>query len=791
MKKKLLALVLCLLMALSLLPLGVLADAAPEYASVQTAGGKRSITWVDPHYKDSNPEFYEYIVRKAEAAEQARKALAAVNAQTAEPRAVVTTVDAAAKEVRNGLKQHGATVVTTIKMPYEAVDTVEEQDDLFLQIWHLAMQMTLDPMEGDYIVRSIYSLSGEWPDEPPVSGGYMTLEFSYYPKYWGELTAAQEKQMAAAADAVLKSLNFTERTSNYDKIHKIYRWIVENIEYDYEAISSNDDEHMAMQMYDQTAYSAIIDRKTICAGFSHLMYYMLWKSQVPARVIVGDGGTQGNMGGHAWNMVWFRGQWYSLDVTWDENIGSAYGMEEYFLRGRDTDFYKSNKAGTSYYHIPDAYDDFMGVDCEALVAASSPTDYGGRKAADDSSCATHTEAETTYDPEGGGHVYWCSVCAHTQFESFTASEPLTITGVKANKSTAAIGDTVTWTATATGGKSPLQYCFYVYNGSTLVQKGSYGTAKTFSYAPNAAGTWKVKVYVKDAAGATASKAGGEVTVSGASDPLSIRSLTPNKTTAKVGDTITWTATAAGGTAPLKYCFNVYCDGKTVQKGTYGTANTVSYKLTAAGAYTVKVFVKDASGTIVNLTGGNVTAAADSTPLAIKTLKADKSSASVGDTIKWTVTATGGTGTLKYCFYVYNGSAVVQKGTYGTANTVTYAVSSSGTYKVKAFVKDGAGTVVSLIGGEVDATEPLTITIIKGSQSGGTITWTANAYGGTGTLKYCFYVYSGSTVVQKGTYGASNTLTYTPGTTGTFKVKVFVKDGSGKVVSLIGGAVTVA
>ena len=29
----------------------------------------------------------------------------------------------------------------------------------------------------------------------------------------------------------------------------------------------------------------------------------------------------------------------------------------------------------------------------ALVAESSPTDYGGRKAADDSSCATHTQAD--------------------------------------------------------------------------------------------------------------------------------------------------------------------------------------------------------------------------------------------------------------------------------------------------------------------------------------------------------------------------------------------------------------
>ncbi len=478
MKKKLLALVLCLLMALSVLPLGAMADAAPEYAPAPADGAKRTYTWVDDYYKDRNPGFYEYLVRKTEVAADARKSLSTFSA---EPRAVATTVAAAAKELRAGLKQRQTTVTTAIKVPADSVGTEDEQTDLFLDIWHTALWMTLDPTEGDYLVRSVYSLEGEWPDDPPVSDGYMTLEFTYYPGYWGDLTYEQEQEAYAAADAVLESLHFTDRTSNYDKMHAIYRWIVENVDYDYDALEDGADDLMA---YDQTAYSAIIDRKTVCAGFSHLMYYMLWKSQVPARVIVGDGGTPGNMGGHAWNMVWFRGAWYSMDVTWDENLDSAYGLEKFFLRGRDTSFY--NYVSGSY-HVPEGPDDFMGVDCAALVQASSPSDYGGRKAADDSACATHTEASTTYKPQGGGTVYWCSKCAHTQFESFTAPAPLVLSSVTASKTTAKVGDTVTWTATATGGKAPLQYCFYIYKDGTAVKKGSYGSANTIGCAPSGAG----------------------------------------------------------------------------------------------------------------------------------------------------------------------------------------------------------------------------------------------------------------------------------------------------------------
>ena len=55
---------------------------------------------------------------------------------------------------------------------------------------------------------------------------------------------------------------------------------------------------------------------------------------------------------------------------------------------------------------------------------------------------------------------------------------------------------------------------------------------------------------------------------------------------------------------------------------------------------------------------------------------------------------------------------------------------------------------------------------------------AAASGGSGAQQYCFYVYNGSAVVQKGSYGASNILTYAPAAAGTYQVKVFVKDADG-------------
>ena len=372
--------------------------------------------------------------------------------------------------------------------------------------------------------------------------------------------------------------------------------------------------------------------------------------------------------------------------------------------------------------------------------------------------------------------------------------PLSISTLKASKTSAVTGDSITWTAAATGGTGTLKYCFYIYKDTTVVFKGSYGTAKTCTYTPDAAGSYSAKVFVKDGAGTTVSKTGGAVTVTVPAAPLSISSLKANTASTTTGNPITWTAAATGGTGTLKYCFYIYKDTTVVFKGSYGTAKTCTYTPDAAGSYSAKVFVKDGSGTVVTKTGGTVTVSAT---FAVSSLTVNKTNASVGDTITWTAAATGGTGMLRYCFYIYNGSTVVQKGAYSTAKTVSYAPAAAGSWKVKVFVKDGAGTVVSKTGGAVTVTvpvAPLTISSLKANTAsaatGSTITWTAAATGGTGALRYCFYIYNGSTLVQKGSYGTAKTVSYAPDAAGTWKVRVYVKDGAGTTVTMTGGAVTV-
>ena len=69
-----------------------------------------------------------------------------------------------------------------------------------------------------------------------------------------------------------------------------------------------------------------------------------------------------------------------------------------------------------------------------------------------------------------------------------AAAPLTLSSVKANKTSALTGESIKWTA-ASGGTGPYQYCFYLYRDGTQVKKTAYGASNTFSYSPTEPGSY--------------------------------------------------------------------------------------------------------------------------------------------------------------------------------------------------------------------------------------------------------------------------------------------------------------
>lgn len=92
--------------------------------------------------------------------------------------------------------------------------------------------------------------------------------------------------------------------------------------------------------YDQTAYSAAVNGKTVCAGYTHAFQYMMQKMGIPCSYVLGYAGG----GYHAWNLVKLDGEHYAMDVTWDDPLGAP--PERYCY-----DYFNLNEQKMSADHV--------------------------------------------------------------------------------------------------------------------------------------------------------------------------------------------------------------------------------------------------------------------------------------------------------------------------------------------------------------------------------------------------------------------------------------------------------
>lgn len=70
----------------------------------------------------------------------------------------------------------------------------------------------------------------------------------------------------------------------------------------------------------QSAYSALIYGRTVCAGYARALQYILQQLKIPCYYVTGYAGEN-----HAWNIVKLDdGQYYNVDSTWDDTNPNTY-----------------------------------------------------------------------------------------------------------------------------------------------------------------------------------------------------------------------------------------------------------------------------------------------------------------------------------------------------------------------------------------------------------------------------------------------------------------------------------
>ena len=345
--------------------------------------------------------------------------------------------------------------------------------------------------------------------------------------------------------------------------------------------------------------------------------------------------------------------------------------------------------------------------------------------------------------------------ATSMTEFFGTSPPPTLSAsFTYSPSSPQIGQTVSFTGSASGGTQPYSYSWSFGDGST-------GTGSSAKHTYSSAGTLDVAFTVKDNGSPQQTKTSQQpISVSGAPPPLTA-SFAYSPSSTQAGQPVRFTASASGGTSAFTFSWS-FGDGTT------GTGSPVTHTYSSAGSYTAALTVKESSSPQQTATAQMTVAVTSPPPPISASFTLSPSSPSAGQSVSFAASASGGTPPYNYTWSYGDGST-------GTGLQVTHTYHRDGTYQVALTVADSIGSTGTWVAPVVVGTAPLQDGFTynpTSPQPGDNINFTASARGGTPPYSYSWDFGNGASAS-----GASATYSYS--TAGSYTVTLTVIDSSNR------------
>ena len=183
-----------------------------------------------------------------------------------------------------------------------------------------------------------------------VTGAVTSAQFNFYDfASTPEALEQAKRDFDKAAGAILAGAN--KYDDAFEKELFIHDAINSSAEFDVDA------------KYSQSAYSALVTHRSVCAGYARAFQYIMQKSRIPCYYCMGtaDGEAVEAAGGtdtsHSWNIVRTGHTYCNIDCMWDDSVSNAYGKNQYpFFNLSDKEFMYHTRTGPSV-NLPACNDD--------------------------------------------------------------------------------------------------------------------------------------------------------------------------------------------------------------------------------------------------------------------------------------------------------------------------------------------------------------------------------------------------------------------------------------------------
>ena len=177
---------------------------------------------------------------------------------------------------------------------------------------------------------------------------------------------SKQRELDNALETLARKVDISGMTDE-EIVLAYHEYLTSTVAYAYEAYLTN----TLGEENEYDMYGALVKHSAVCQGYAETMFYLLKQVGIPCSIA-----SSANIN-HAWNVVKIHGNWYHIDVTWDDPVWDVPGksLHKYFL----VSFPTMNTLTAEAHNNKDRSDMVISVRGGETYTAATDTTYESGK----------------------------------------------------------------------------------------------------------------------------------------------------------------------------------------------------------------------------------------------------------------------------------------------------------------------------------------------------------------------------------------------------------------------------